>query len=83
MFIGLYFYLLIGVIFGWHIDRLEIKKDVPYPEMPSVTPLQTIRTIVYIACALAWLPIFIFAIIKIIRHPDEVTAWVDADEAQK
>jgi hypothetical protein len=62
MFIGLYFYLLIGIVVAWFIDRKEMTKEIPYETFPSIISLQAIRVGVYIICAIIWFPAILLAL---------------------
>ena len=62
MFIGLYLYLLLGIILGWLIDRSEMEKEIPYAQFPSLLSLQIIRLAVYVICSFMWLPFVVFAL---------------------
>lgn len=60
----IYVYLFVGFIFGVLLDRWQMKKDIPYAELPSIFSLDRIRKNILIICTVFGFPLLIFGVAK-------------------
>jgi hypothetical protein len=54
------FYLVFGAALASVIDSDEMKKPVPYADMPSIVRLGQIRITLYVFLTLVWLPLLLW-----------------------
>lgn len=63
MFFGLSLWISIGMSIGFLIDAIEMRKDIPYKQMPAMLPLRTLRVLVIAVSTIMTVPMIVKAVV--------------------
>lgn len=62
-----YIWMAVGAAFFWYFDRLEMKKEIPYGNMPSIFSLNRWRMICMLVALVIACPFFAWTCVLWIR----------------
>jgi MFS superfamily sulfate permease-like transporter len=65
--IGLYVYLVLGIIIAMAIDRHFMREEVPYGFAPAVLPLATMRIGTIIGLTILWPAVVYCAVVGLLK----------------
>lgn len=65
---GFWLYLLFGLRVFLTVDRKEMRKEVPYADLPSLLPLRTYRLTLAALCMLVGVPVTCWAIWRALKE---------------